>query len=130
METIKASRVLVVDGDEDSGDALAQMLTGFGHIAVSCSDPYQALNLFEDGPGRFDMVMIDQAIPQATGAELATLLLRIRDDVPMVLLMHEGEPIPHDQVVRAGFRTALTKPVSAEQVRDVVERIAEELREV
>jgi two-component system, cell cycle sensor histidine kinase and response regulator CckA len=125
VQADKRNRILIVDEDEEAGDALSQMLTRLGYLAVSCDDPYQALNLFEDGPDRFDIVIIDQAIPKATGTELATLLLRIRDDLPMVLLTGRGDPISPDKARLAGFRATLAKPVLKEQIKEVVESIME-----
>ncbi len=128
MQTGKRSRILIVDEDEESGDALSQMLTRFGYFTVSCGDPYQALNLFEDGPERFDIVMIDQAMPKVTGTELATLLLRIRDDVPMILLTGRDDPMPPDRALSAGFWAVLAKPLLKEQIKEVIERIMENSR--
>lgn len=123
----KMNRVLIVDDDEELGDQLAQMLTGLGYVAVSCDDPTQALNLFEDAPERFDIIIIDEVMPGTTGRELAALLLRIRDDVPMILLHGQGGRPRQEPRHVGGFRAALAKPVSKEEMKGALAMIVGEM---
>lgn len=116
----KMKRVLIVDDDEECGDQLAEVLTGLGYVTVSCDDPSQALNLFEDGPDRFDVVIIDEVMPKTTGIQLASLLSRIRNDVPMILLTARGDQPSARRSRPAGFRTVLTKPVSKDEIKDAL----------
>jgi CheY-like chemotaxis protein len=127
MPSGKMNRVLIVDDDEDLGDQLAQMLAGLGYVAVSCDDPTQALNLFEDAPERFDIIIVDEAMPRTTGRELAALLLRIRDDVPMILLHGPGGRPHPDGRFPEGFRAAIRKPVSKEEIKAALAMIVAEM---
>jgi len=54
------------------------MLTDLGHAVVSCTNPNQALKIFSEEEERFDVVIVDENMPDMTGIELTKKLLQIK----------------------------------------------------
>jgi len=117
--------VLVVDDDPDFTDVMREILTRLSYIPVICSSSRDALSLVSFGPGMFDAAIVDAVMPEMTGPELAIELVRIKDDMPVVLVTGYGHLIPTDQVRRAGFRAVLTKPVLREEIHEVLCKVLE-----
>jgi len=116
-------RVLVVDDNRVITDMLAEMLGHLRYLSVVCNDPRDALTLFTRNPERFDAVIVDEIMPELRGTELTGQLLRIRSQIPVVLLTGHGGLITMDQIHRSGVRATLIKPVFKADLRLVLERL-------
>ena len=114
--------ILVVDDDERFTDTMQQSLTQLNYAGATCNDPIEALNLFSRMPATFDVVVLDENMPSMQGRDLAMALLRIKDDLPVILV---GEYEAPSQVTarEAGVRAVLTKPVLKEELRAVLDKV-------
>jgi two-component system, cell cycle sensor histidine kinase and response regulator CckA len=113
-------RVLVIDDDEALASMIGQMLRRMGYYSVACNRPLDALTLFSRAPERFDAVIVDEMMPDMRGTLLATQLLRVRDDIPIILMTGHGDRITLEQVRESGVRAALIKPVLKERLHIVL----------
>jgi DNA-binding NtrC family response regulator len=107
-------RILVVDNDELVSDMVGQMVRRMGYLAVVCRRPMDALTLFSRVPERFDAVIVDEMMPDLRGTQLATHLLRIKDDIPIILMTGHGNMISLKEIRESGVRATLIKPVEKE----------------
>ena len=116
-----ASRVLVVDDNEDAADALAAVL----HSELGC-DVYTAYDgadaLDKAGAVHPDVVVMDITMPHVDGVEAAGLLRRVFRTHPPRLIAVSGRAGELDaQQARAwGFERLLGKPVELQQLVDAV----------
>ncbi len=99
------------------------MLTQFGYSAVTCNSPYGPLRLLSSGPDMFDAAMVDDIMSEMKGTDLVIELLRIKDDVPVILVKGYGDMIPLEQVRATGFSAALAKPVLKEHLHRVLSKV-------
>ncbi|HEY3275055.1 MAG TPA: response regulator [Syntrophorhabdaceae bacterium] len=102
---------MVVDDEEDIARMLGEMLRRLGYASVVCDRPENALKLFLNTPERFDAVIVDEMMPVLKGTQLTRQLLRIKDDIPVILLTGHGDMISVDEARESGVRITLTKPV-------------------
>jgi signal transduction histidine kinase len=65
----QALRILVVDDEQAVREVLAETLEEFGHAVVRAATGEEGLRQF--APGRFDLVVVDYAMPGMNGAEFA-----------------------------------------------------------
>lgn len=70
-----------------------------------------ALDLFAAEPGRFDLVVTDQTMPQMTGIVLAREILKLRADIPIVLCTGYSELVSREKAKQMGIRAFLLKPL-------------------
>ncbi len=116
-------RILIVDDEESLARVLARMLAGLGYAVDTVCDSREALRLFADTPGDFDLVLTDMAMPGLTGAELTRQLLAIRADIPIILCTGFSEVINEEKAKALGIREFLLKPLLIDDVAQAVRRV-------
>ncbi len=116
-----ARRVLLVDDNVDSVQALAQLLTAYGHHVEVVYDPVSALRIVE----RFapDVAVLDIGLPVMDGYELVRRLREALGDHPcrFVALTGYGQDTDRDRSKAAGFGQHLVKPVSPDALLRLIE---------
>jgi DNA-binding NtrC family response regulator len=102
---------LIVDDNEIVSDMVRQMLRRMGFFSVVCNKPMDALTLYSRAPERFDAVIVDEIMPDLRGTELAAELLRIKNDIPIILMTGHGSMISLEMIRKSGVKATLIKPV-------------------
>jgi signal transduction histidine kinase/ActR/RegA family two-component response regulator len=105
-------RLLYIDDEAAVGMPLSELLERIGYRVTYRLEPKAALALFLAQPSAFDLVLTDLAMPGMTGRELAKEILRVRPDMPVILLTGMIEPKLREQFLQIGVRAVLTKPVT------------------
>ena len=105
-------RILYVDDEEPIAALGKEMLTSLGYEVTVCHGGPEALEVFRRDPQRFDLVITDMTMPHMTGAVLAAELLKIRPDLPVILMTGFSTQIDEEGAKRIGIRSFLLKPVS------------------
>lgn len=114
-------RILVVDDDEAVASMIGEMVRRMGCYSVTCNRPLDALALFSRVPERFDAVIVDEIMPGLRGTQLASQILRVKDDVPVILMTGQGHMITLGEVRESGVRATLIKPVLKERLQLVLD---------
>jgi CheY-like chemotaxis protein len=103
--------VLYVEDRDEVASVGRTMMERLGYNVTVALTGMDALELFRANPDRFDVVVTDQTMPGMTGAELASELLEIRPELPIVLMTGYSEAITADSARRMGIRGFLRKPI-------------------
>jgi PAS domain S-box-containing protein len=88
----RQARVLFVDADANVAFVGRSLLEGLGHQVTTAANGVQALELFSQGPGEFDLVIVDEAMPGMTGSQLSTELRLLRPGLPVIVASGQGLP--------------------------------------
>ena len=114
--------VLAVDDDFLVRLGTVAMLEDLGHEVKEAGSGEEALRILEEGGGKIDLVMTDQAMPRMTGVELAETILKSWPNMPIIIATGYAE-------LQEGLGTSLprlSKPFSQEHlakaISDVFER--------
>jgi PAS domain S-box-containing protein len=104
------SRVLVVDDDHVVRDAISSMVRTFGHEVIEAPSGSAALDLLARDR-RFDLLIIDFAMPMMPGVELANEARERISGVPILLVSGDAEApgdaeIGEARVLKKPFRQA------------------------
>lgn len=114
-----ATRVLVVDDDVDSLEAVGLLLTMCGHEPVKVADPDAALEALRAQP--FDVLLTDLTLPRMHGMDLAREAVRLCPGIGVIFA--SGHAVSKDE--DPGFPwTALRKPFDADQLFSAVQKAA------
>ncbi len=120
-----SERVLVVDDDEAVGRVTGKRLETLGYNVTILTDSRQVLERISAQPDEFDIIVTDQTMPSMTGAQLATEILRIRPDLPIILCTGYSTKINQESARELGIKAFLMKPVNnldlAKNVRKVLD---------
>ncbi len=79
-------RILFVDDEKMGGMVWKIALKQEGYHVDFFSRGVEALEAFRVSPEGYDVVVTDQKMPEMTGTQLAGELLKIRQDIPVVLV--------------------------------------------
>ena len=112
-------RVLVVEDDQDSREAIVDLLTVEGYEAQGARDGKEALDLLHSGRFRPDVIVLDLYMPTMNGQELRAALQaeeRFRR-IPIVVMTGTltAQPEP-------GAFEMLEKPVDIDALLSVIHR--------
>ena len=118
--------ILLVD-DEDVLLTVGQdLLETLGYTTVSMNSSRAALETFKEEPGRFDLVITDQTMPQITGYELAKQLMEVRADIPVILCTGYSKTINPDIAEAAGIKAFIMKPVNLEELSETIRKVLDQ----
>ena len=86
-----ARRILVVDDDAGNRETLIELLGLSGHDVIGAENGKDALAVVRNAPRAFDVALIDLAMPDMNGIELAEVL-RANDPALRIALVTGWEP--------------------------------------
>lgn len=108
-DALAGCTVMVVDDIGDVADATAEIFERAGALAVSLTDPQDALELLTESPGSWTALVTDFAMPGLTGADLARAAARLSPPVPTLILTGQPERV---LTVQSAAIAVLAKPVA------------------
>jgi len=109
--------VLIVEDDDDSREMLGELVSAFGHRAVSAANAAEAIAQVRDQ--RPDLALIDIGLPEVDGCELARLLRLVMVETPglktrLVALTGYSDGAMRESAGAAGFDAYVVKPIMPE----------------
>jgi PAS domain S-box-containing protein len=85
----RGERVLIVEDDPRSRDALSQVLTKGGYLVAVATTAEEAEQVC--AVGRFDVVITDLVLPGSRGDQLARTLQDLKPDLPVIIMSGYAE---------------------------------------
>ena len=104
-------RIMVIDDEPMVLDVLEKALLRFGFEVRAFANGIEALEVFRASPHNFDVVVTDQTMPNITGFELATHMMAIRPDLPLILTTGYADKENQERAQIAGIRYFMPKPL-------------------
>lgn len=80
------------------------------------------MQAFRENPARFDLVITDMNMPQASGLQVAADFLKLRPKLPILLSSGRVTEDLRDRARAAGISEVLHKPNSIEEISEAVHR--------
>ena len=115
-----SARILVIDDDEPTLDAVAEALGELGYATERCHDAEIARTVLEER--EFDAVVTDLRLPGLDGLELSGRIAGSRPDLPVVLMTAYGDTTAVSRAMRSGVVDFLEKPFTLESLSEAIER--------
>jgi len=133
--------VLVVDNGEDMVTTTTAMLERLGYSAQAETASLAGLRTFSQDPDKFDLAIVEPAMPgqtgpelavpgsmrrgspvtpELTGLELAVRFRRIRQGFPVLLYTGYIEPSLAEEIRAAGLGEAILKPLGLKELEEAV----------
>jgi CheY-like chemotaxis protein len=119
--TSRNLQVLIVDDHADTRRILSRLLSKCGHEIVTADSAQRALNLLDTD--RFDALISDIGLPDSSGYELVRDAKQ-RQPLKGIALSGFGAEEDVRRSIEAGFDYHLTKPVSFQDLRSLLQKIA------
>ena len=120
--SLEGARVLVVDDDEAGRDVVTMLLESRAATVVSAASARQALEILDRE--RFDVLLVDIAMPEHDGYELIRIVRSMPDAAlaatPAAALTAFAHVEDRRRSLESGFQLHLTKPIDAAVLVDAV----------
>ena len=120
------ARILYVEDDADTRELVSYVLARASYEVVVAEDPQQAARLAQTES--FDLYLIDNWMPGATGIELCDRVRKFDMDTP--ILFYSGAAYEEDKRAAraAGAQGYLTKPADNDRLVEEVSRLISDAR--
>ncbi len=120
-----AERILFVDDEPALVNIGKLTLESLGYEVTARTSSIEALELFKAKQHEFDLVITDMTMPSLAGDELASEIIRISPETPVILCTGYSSRITQQQAKEMGIRAFISKPVlkkdMAETTRNVLD---------
>ena len=117
--------ILLVDDEEMMVDVTGRTLERLGYAVVTRTSSIDALEVFQERPDEFSLVITDQVMPNMTGTQLAEKLIAIRPDIPVILCSGFPDNVSPEELKRIGIKEFIAKPVGRQEIAAIVQRVLE-----
>jgi len=118
--------ILLVDDEAAIVQFTRIMLHQLGYRVVSLPSGTEALEAFREDPGRYDLILTDQTMPDMTGSSLAVEVLRIRPGTPIILMTGYSETMSPEEALALGIEEYLEKPFTKGALARAIQRCIRE----
>jgi PAS domain S-box-containing protein len=116
-------RLFVVEDDDDIALLIRKGLERAGHRVTRCRTGADALTVL--GHTTFDLVLLDQRLPDVSGAELLQALARENVTVPALMITAHGDEHLATRVLQAGVLDYVVKDHALAFLAELPKRVAE-----
>ena len=118
--------ILFIDDEETLIDLGQSMLKKLGYRVETQTRPDKAIKIFAAAPHKFDLVISDMTMPGMTGDSLASELMKIRPDIPIIICTGYSEKIDEQRAKGLGIKGLMMKPFTirslSKTVRDALDQ--------
>jgi PAS domain S-box-containing protein len=118
----ESRRILYVEDEAALADSGEKMIASLGYQVDTYLRPSHALAIFREQYQRYDLAVVDAAMPEIDGETLIRELLKIRPDLPVILCVGFNEAIDED-APRIGARALETKPLDRNSLESTIQRM-------
>lgn len=115
--------ILVVDDDELVSEYLGALLEAESYNVMVLNEPVSALKYFEEHPDDFDLIITDQIMPGLTGIEIAQAVLKLRPNIPILLITGYSEKINAINAKSFGLSGFFPKPINENLFLDKISNL-------
>jgi nitrogen-specific signal transduction histidine kinase/ActR/RegA family two-component response regulator len=116
-------KILLVDDEISIAQLEKQMLERFGYQVTAHISSTDALKAFQADPAGYDLVITDMTMQDMTGEDLATAILSIRWDIPIVLCTGFSSRMDKEKALALGIKGFLMKPVIISEMVEMVRKL-------
>jgi len=111
--------ILILDDEPDLASYLSNLLESYGYQVTVRMDSEEVLNLFNEDPDAYDLLITDQTMPGMTGMDLVKAVREIRPDFPVILVTGFSDQVDEEKAAKMniGF---LGKPVDSNHLMKVI----------
>ncbi len=116
-------RILFVDDERTLTELGKDMLQYLGYEVVATTSSIEALELFHNQKDQLNLVITDMTMPNMTGDKLATEILKICPDIPIIICSGFSERMTDKKAKKIGISAFIMKPLVMRELSKTIRRI-------
>jgi signal transduction histidine kinase/CheY-like chemotaxis protein len=114
-------KVLIVDDDPRIREVLSIYLRCDGHQVATAASGREALEKFRRG--RFDLVVVDRAMPEMSGEQTARFIKQLNQNTPIIMLTGFGALREVTGSQPQAVDVVLDKPITVDSLRRTIDKL-------
>jgi len=118
-------KILLVDDDWLVGDTTKEILKHLGYGVDFYQNPVEALSHFQQDPCGFELVVTDMTMPIMTGRELALEIMKVREDIPVIICTGYSITLSEKEAAQMGVKAVVMKPLTMSEFEKTVRKVME-----
>ncbi len=122
-QSLESKHILLVDDEPILIHLGSEILRFLGHRVTTASSAKATLQLFQNEPDSFDLIITDQTMPEVSGMELARKVFQIRPGFPVIICTGYSAVLDIDQAKQEGVRAILMKPLHINTLNREIRKI-------
>jgi PAS domain S-box-containing protein len=115
--------VLVVDDEEVIRDVASRLLQVLGFQAILAREGEEAVARLQESGANIRLILLDLTMPRMGGEETFRQLIRVRPDIPIILMSGYPEPEVMGRFSETGLAAYLQKPFRLPALVEVIRRV-------
>ncbi|MDH5560690.1 MAG: PAS domain S-box protein [Deltaproteobacteria bacterium] len=116
-------RILIVDDEEAIIKLLTISLEKLGYIITAKTNSLEALEVFKTKSSEFDLVIMDQTMPDMTGDKLASKFIEISPNIPIILMTGFSHILSEKKVQEIGIKKLIKKPFETDMLAEAIRAV-------
>lgn len=113
-------RVLIVDDETQVADLTERRLKKLGYRVVTKTNSREALEYFANNSEGFSLLITDHVMPDLLGLDLAKEVLKIKPDIPIVMMAGYSSGITEKKCRESGIKCLAMKPIDEKELATIV----------
>ncbi len=119
----KNTHILIVDDDTYVIRINKMVLEQIGYDVTTSTEAKDALNLFENYPQKFDLVITDISMPGLCGFDLTRKLLEIRNDISVIICSGDTSYETENKIKEVGAKAFISKPATIQTIKSTIKNV-------
>jgi len=115
--------ILFVDDEEELAILEKENLEELGYNVTAVTGSVEALKLYRENPGHFDLIITDHTMPFITGLELIEEIRKTSPSMPFILTTGFGDLISDEKASEIGIKKLIKKPFKLYELAEVISSI-------
>lgn len=111
--------LLIVDDDSMILFLIQEYFEELDYTVTTCRNSKDALALFKESPYQFDAVLTDYSMPEMNGSQLSQEIIRIRNNIPIILATGYDNLFSEEEAKKIGIRYYLKKPFEFDRLEKI-----------
>jgi signal transduction histidine kinase/ActR/RegA family two-component response regulator len=115
--------ILLIDDEEMILEVGCELLQELGFKVLSAMSGQEAINVFQNGREKIDMIIMDMIMPGMSGSETFDHLRKIKPDVKILLSSGYSVDGQATKILRRGCNGFIQKPFNINQLAQKIQKI-------
>jgi PAS domain S-box-containing protein len=120
----QGQHILYLDDEEPLAYLGKQVLEDIGYRVTAFTRSADCLKAFHETPEQFDLIVTDFNMPGASGIQVASEVLKLRPEIPIVLSTGYITTEQKEKARQIGIRDIIDKPSTVEELSATIHRLA------
>jgi signal transduction histidine kinase len=115
--------ILLVDDEFMIADTMKIMMEQLGYRVMAFTESSRAIEVFEENPDAFDLVITDMTMPKMTGDILAAKIQELRENTPVIICTGFNNRVAPVNFKNRAIFEILTKPVRTTTLAKAIKKV-------